>query len=249
MSDKDEQYKPGVSLWCAEHDHMKRSCPWCENEQLESTIQRLKEELSHVSTSLSLSRVDSKRWREEVERLSNQGEATRLREALERCLVGGNSLASVIIGWNLPGGYDQWTHEQASHYFYNECLIPQQRAYEKYETWLCWKSIMEARDMVEALSFHIEDTEKKVVCPACEGSGFFDGDSGPLCGACDGTGIYMEDTEDTEDTGIQKVREIRQFYVDHGDFSASNVVEEVLHALGITIPGITDGGEEPDKES
>ena len=44
-----------------------------------------------------------------------------------------------------------------------------------------------------------------------------------------------------EDAGIERALEIRQFYVDHNDFSASNAIEEVLHALGITIPAVKDG--------
>jgi len=40
--------------------------------------------------------------------------------------------------------------------------------------------------------------------------------------------------------GIQNALEIRQFYADHNDFTASNAIEEVLHALGITIQGTTE---------
>ncbi|MCD9025767.1 hypothetical protein [Cohnella silvisoli] len=87
-----------------------------------------------------------------------RGEVARLREALDKCLIGGNSLASVIIGWSLPAGYENWSYEATSKYFYDK--YDEEIAYEYYETWLCWKAIREAGEMVEALSSHTVDTEQ-----------------------------------------------------------------------------------------
>jgi len=35
-------------LWCEKHDHFKRSCPWCEIEELENEIQRLRAALEDI---------------------------------------------------------------------------------------------------------------------------------------------------------------------------------------------------------
>lgn len=95
-----------------------------------------------------------------VDRLNGQHEATRLREALEKCFIGGNSLASVIINWMLPAGYEKWSYENASGYFYEK--YDEETAYEYYETWLCWKSLMDARTMVEALSSPHREERKPI---------------------------------------------------------------------------------------
>jgi hypothetical protein len=36
-------------LWCEEHDNFKRSCPWCEIEELEAEIEQLKQSKQWIS--------------------------------------------------------------------------------------------------------------------------------------------------------------------------------------------------------
>lgn len=63
----------------------------------------------------------------------------RLKEEIEKCLVAGNSLASVVVGYDLPDGYVNWSYEQASAFFY--ATYTADVAYERYEVWLAWRAI------------------------------------------------------------------------------------------------------------
>ena len=73
-----------------------------------------------------------------------------LAQAFNWCLIGGNSLASNLIGI-LGGTLSQLTRETAwkgIEQRLNEQGLDMS-VYSVYEQWLCWKSLMEARDQVE----------------------------------------------------------------------------------------------------
>ena len=67
-----------------------------------------------------------------------------MREALDLCLVGGNHIASVLIG-RLGGGFAGALSPDASHEFARS-RIPD---LDTYEIWCCWSAIMRAREMAE----------------------------------------------------------------------------------------------------
>ncbi|MEK4108153.1 hypothetical protein NST28_29220 [Paenibacillus sp. FSL R10-2791] len=62
-------------------------------------------------------------------------------KALEKCFIAGNSLASVVMGYELPEGHEEWSHQTANAYFYDTYYNDRKSAYEGYETWLAWKAI------------------------------------------------------------------------------------------------------------
>lgn len=47
-----------------------------------------------------------------------------------------------------------------------------------------WKPTQEQKEMIKAL----QEKEQKVVCGACNGSGYYDDKGSPKCGACGGLG-------------------------------------------------------------
>lgn len=69
-------------------------------------------------------------------------------KALDKCFIAGNSLASVIIGYELPEEHHYWTYEQASTYFYDKHKLDRDIAYIRYETWLAWKALREVSEEV-----------------------------------------------------------------------------------------------------
>jgi len=67
-------------------------------------------------------------------------------DAFDWCLIGGNSLASNLIGL-LGAGFCFYTRDsikEACKRIYGE-----KGWIEVYEQWCCWKALMEARDKVE----------------------------------------------------------------------------------------------------
>jgi hypothetical protein len=89
----------------------------------------------------------------------NQKELHTLEDCLLHCMIGGNSIASNIIG--ILGDPCKFKdHIEASDALYK--AFPPKRAYEIYEQWLCWKSIMEARDAAEKILGHeLEHSSKE----------------------------------------------------------------------------------------
>jgi hypothetical protein len=81
----------------------------------------------------------------------------RLKEEVDKCLIAGNSLASIIVGYELPEGHEEWSHQTASSYFYDTYYNDRKSAYEGYETWLAWKTI---RDVSKTLSTLYPDTPR-----------------------------------------------------------------------------------------
>lgn len=79
----------------------------------------------------------------------------RLKEEVDKCLIAGNSLASIFVGYELPEGHEEWSHQTASSYFYDTYYNDRKSAYEGYETWLAWKTI---RDVSKTLSTLYPDT-------------------------------------------------------------------------------------------
>lgn len=77
-------------LWCEKHDHLKRSCPWCEIKKLEREIKRLKQEngLLQKTVYVTYPRMITERdaalleAKRESERLQTENE--RMRRALEK---------------------------------------------------------------------------------------------------------------------------------------------------------------------
>jgi hypothetical protein len=68
-------------------------------------------------------------------------------QAIHKCFVGGNSIASNLVGLlspNLPSDFH--TCEEASEYLSH---TGKENWIEIYEQWCCWHEIMEARTMLE----------------------------------------------------------------------------------------------------
>lgn len=95
----------------------------------------------------------TKAYRAEKER------ADKLHNAVDTCLTAGNSLASLIMGYDLPEGHEEWTHQNANSYFFGQFYNDRQTAYERYETWLAWKSIKD----VAASLYPKEETKRAVL--------------------------------------------------------------------------------------
>jgi len=67
-------------------------------------------------------------------------EIQRLRELLDRVMVGGNHLANVLIG-KLGGGFaDRYPPSMDAH-----DALEAIGANDEYEVWCCWRAIMQAR--------------------------------------------------------------------------------------------------------
>lgn len=79
-------------------------------------------------------------------------EIKRLKGIIEKCLIGGNSLASILIGFDLPKGWHDWTYEEASKNIYAHYPLDQDIAYQRYEIWLCWKTLKEQGQALEGES-------------------------------------------------------------------------------------------------
>ena len=69
--------------------------------------------------------------------------AQALVDAADKVLVGGNHLASLLIG-RMGGG--EWPEDGAS--------VREKYGVETYDAWCCWKAIMEFRDAIESRSQH-----------------------------------------------------------------------------------------------
>ncbi|OKP81617.1 hypothetical protein A3842_11095 [Paenibacillus sp. P3E] len=116
---------------------------------------------------------ESKKWREEALRKYPTPEAyeaactalekhraradaaeareQRLKPEIGKCLVAGNSLASIIMGYELPEGHEDWSYQTANAYFYDTYYNDRKSAYEGYETWLAWKAIMDVSHNLASL--------------------------------------------------------------------------------------------------
>jgi hypothetical protein len=46
------------------------------------------------------------------------------------------------MGYELPEGYGEWSHQTANAYFYDTYYNDRKSAYERYEIWLAWTAIM-----------------------------------------------------------------------------------------------------------
>lgn len=77
---------------------------------------------------------------------SGDAEAVRLAKALDWCMVGGNSLASALIGalgGDMPSQFEN--SDQALEALWGKRADTDDMLYE---AWTCWKVMMEARAMV-----------------------------------------------------------------------------------------------------
>lgn len=74
-----------------------------------------------------------------------------IKRASGRCLVAGNSLGSIIMNYNLPEGHEEWSFQEANSYFFSKFYNDRPSAYESYETWIAWKAIMGASEIVSTL--------------------------------------------------------------------------------------------------
>jgi hypothetical protein len=77
-------------------------------------------------------------------------ETSTLEDCLVECMIGGNSLASNLIGILGPGFHarfkDAYQAGEELHKTY-----PPDRAYEIYEQWLCWHALMKAQEAAEKI--------------------------------------------------------------------------------------------------
>lgn len=80
-----------------------------------------------------------------------QQQNKQLMGTIEKCLTGGNSLASLIVAYDLPDDHEKWFYEDASSYFYNRYPLDPDIAYQRYEVWLCWKTLRNARVELESI--------------------------------------------------------------------------------------------------
>ncbi|OMD87802.1 MULTISPECIES: hypothetical protein [Paenibacillus] len=74
-----------------------------------------------------------------------------IKRAIGRCLVAGNSLGSIIMNYNLPEGHEEWSFQEANSYFFGKFYNDRPSAYESYETWIAWKAIMGASEIMSTL--------------------------------------------------------------------------------------------------
>ena len=74
-----------------------------------------------------------------------------IKRAIGRCLVAGNSLGSIIMNYNLPEGHEEWSFQEANSYFFGKFYNDRRSAYESYETWIAWKAIMGASEIMSTL--------------------------------------------------------------------------------------------------
>ncbi|MEK3987675.1 hypothetical protein MHB77_30540 [Paenibacillus sp. FSL K6-3166] len=74
-----------------------------------------------------------------------------IKRAIGRCLVAGNSLGSIIMNYNLPEGHEDWSFQEANSYFFGKFYNDRPSAYESYETWIAWKAIMGASEIMSTL--------------------------------------------------------------------------------------------------
>lgn len=71
-----------------------------------------------------------------------------LEDCLDRCMIGGNSIASNLIGILGPGFHARFKDaSQAREELYAE--YDEERAYEIYEQWLCWHALGQAKEAAE----------------------------------------------------------------------------------------------------
>ena len=201
-------------------------------------LKHFKQELSHVTTSLSLSRADANSWKEELERLSNQGEAARLREELEDQRARAN-----IAHANAEAKSARITELHTEIARLREALERICKLLEQ-DRWHGTKYII-WKLATEALSTHTEDKEIPN-CPKCSGVLEETRNEDYFCRTCgDSYGMWGDGSlikPSTEGTGVQKVRELLEHENTTFDYRCG--IKETLKALGITIPGITDGGEQ-----
>lgn len=76
-----------------------------------------------------------------IEKLEQENK--RLREALEKVQIGGNSLPSIF---GVPHLLYTANCDEAREFFYN---LDKDNWFIKYEAWLCWKTIREAGEVLE----------------------------------------------------------------------------------------------------
>lgn len=75
-------------------------------------------------------------------------EATVYERAIETMLVGGNHLASVLIG-ELGGGFADRFPPTADHEEVRRQMAFDGIDHDVYEIWCCWNAIMSARKMID----------------------------------------------------------------------------------------------------
>ncbi|MEK4882586.1 MULTISPECIES: hypothetical protein [Paenibacillus] len=127
-----------------------------------------------------------------------------IKRAIGRCLVAGNSLGSIIMNYNLPEGHEEWSFQEANSYFFGKFYNDRPSAYESYETWIAWKAIMGASEIMSTL---YPDTpaptplKTRHVCFHCDGEKRFmipHEDQAPTiepCEICNGEGTLLYDEE------------------------------------------------------
>ncbi|OMD08382.1 hypothetical protein [Paenibacillus odorifer] len=94
-----------------------------------------------------------KMWHLDEEKRADAAEAREqeIKRASGRCLVAGNSLGSIIMNYNLPEGHEEWSFQEANSYFFSKFYNDRPSAYESYETWIAWKAIMGASEIMSTL--------------------------------------------------------------------------------------------------
>ena len=77
--------------WCEKHDHFKRTCPWCEVEELEQENKRLKELLAEKEAELKKFREFEEKfadfqigWQKFQEGQVKLNQANRMTEAISK---------------------------------------------------------------------------------------------------------------------------------------------------------------------
>lgn len=128
----------GTGIWIIHEVMPDEPCQYvaeCENELVVDFIMTAHEALPY--------------WLQEAKERGEREQE--IKRAIGRCLVAGNSLGSIIMNYNLPEGHEEWSFQEANSYFFGKFYNDRPSAYESYETWIAWKAIMGASEIMSTL--------------------------------------------------------------------------------------------------